>query len=114
MQPKDLTRLATVAGPAVLTGAAALAADKPQVDPAEVDKAFETLKTYDWGADRNSLKAIDDAVIATQEDATARTALEKRLLESLAGGVSRSAQDFILRTLRTMGSPKQCPRWPPY
>ncbi len=112
MQTKDLTRLAAVAGSAVVSGAA-LAADQPQVDAEAVDKAFEALKTYDWGADRNLMKPIDDAVIATQEDAAGRTELEKRLLESLASGVSRSAQDYILRTLKTMGSAQSVPALAP-
>ena len=29
-----------------------------------VDKAFDALKTYEWGQDRNLLNAIDDAVVA--------------------------------------------------
>jgi HEAT repeat protein len=86
-----------------------LAADRPQVDPAKVDAAFETLKTYDWGADRNTLNPIDQAVVASQGDAAARQELEQRLLDLLAGGVSRSAQDFILRTLKTMGTARSVP-----
>ena len=112
MQPKKMTRLAAAA-PAVLSGAAALAADQPQVDAAAVDKAFETLKTYDWGTDRNALNPIDQAIIASQEDPAARKELEKRLLESLAGGVSRSAQDYILRALKTMGSAQAVPALAP-
>ena len=52
-------------------------------DPAAVDKAFETLKTYDWGQDRSSLQALDDAVAATHGDAAARKALETRLAAAL-------------------------------
>ena len=55
------------------------------------------------------MNPIDQAVVATQTDAAARLALEKRLLESLAGGVSRSAKDYILRTLRTAGSAASVP-----
>jgi len=48
-----------------------------QTDSAALDKALETLKTYDWGADREALKPIDQAIIATHDDAAARKALEK-------------------------------------
>jgi HEAT repeat protein len=75
-----------------------------QTDSAAVDQAFETLKTYDWGADREALKPIDQAIIATQNDAAARKALEKRLVDALAGGISRSAQDYVCRKLRVVGT----------
>ena len=39
---------------------------------AAVDKAFEALKTYDWGQDHDVLKPIDDAVVATHGNAAAR------------------------------------------
>jgi len=84
--------------------AAASAAAAPKVDAAAVDKAFETLKTYDWGADRKALDPIDRALIATHGDAAARKALEKRLLAALAGGMSRSAQDYVCRRLRIVGT----------
>jgi HEAT repeat protein len=105
MQPRDIKRMA-LAGSAVLAGGTALAAE---VDTAAVDKAFETLKTYDWGADRNALNPIDDAVVATKGDAAARKELETRLLDALKSGVSRSAQDFILRKLRTVGTTASVP-----
>jgi len=101
--------MALAAGPALMTGAAAVAADKPKVDAAAVDKAFETLKTYDWGADRNLLNPIDQAIVATSGDAAARKDLEKRLLAALGSGISRSAKDFVLRKLRTVGSAQSAP-----
>jgi HEAT repeat protein len=69
-----------------------------------VDKAFETLKTYDWGDDRKALNPIDEAVIATHGDAAARKALEKRLVDALTGGISRSALDYVCRRLRVVGT----------
>lgn len=75
-----------------------------QTDSGAVDGAFTTLKTYDWGADRAVLKPIDDAIIATQGDAAARKALEKRLVDALAGGLSRSGQDYVCRRLRVVGT----------
>ena len=59
MQTHEMTRLAAAAAAAVAAGAAAPAADAPKVDPAALDKAFEALKTYDWGADRSALNPID-------------------------------------------------------
>jgi len=95
-----------IAAMTLAAGATAMAADKAvaKVDSVAVDKAFETLKTYDWGADRKTLKPIDEAIIATHGDATARKALEKRLLDALTGGISRSAQDYVCRRLRVMGT----------
>lgn len=107
MRHQHITRLA--AGPTALAGTAALAADQPQDNNAPLDKAFETLKTYDWGADSNTLNPIDEAVVATQGDAAARKELETRLLGVLKGGVSRSAQDHVLRTLKTIGTAAAVP-----
>jgi HEAT repeat protein len=76
-----------------------------QTDPAvALHDAFNTLKTYDWGADRAILNPIDQAIIATHGDATARQALEKRLVDTLTGGISRSAQDYVCRKLRVVGT----------
>jgi HEAT repeat protein len=84
------------------TGAATAAA--AQMNTPAVDKAFETLKTYDWGDDPETLKPIDQAIIATHGDAAARRALEKRLVDALTGGISRSAQDHVCRRLRIVGT----------
>jgi len=70
----------------------------------EVTKALETLKRYDWGDDLEALKPIDEAIIATHGDAAGRKALEKGLVDALAGGISRSAQDYVCRKLRVVGA----------
>ena len=80
------------------------AARGPDRSRRTVDNAFNTLKTYDWGADRAALNPIDQAIIATHGDAAARKALEKRLVDTLAGGISRSAQDYVCRKLRVVGT----------
>ncbi len=85
-------------------GAGIATAAVAQTDSAALDKAFETLKTYDWGDDPQTLKPIDQAIIATHGDASARKALEKRLLEALTGGISRSAVDHVCRRLRIVGT----------
>ena len=71
---------------------------------AEVTKALETLKSYDWGDDREALNPIDEAIIATHGDPAGRKALEKGLVDVLAGGISRSAQDYVCRKLRVVGT----------
>jgi HEAT repeat protein len=96
MTSKETTKMTLTAGAAT----AAVA----QTDSAALDKALETLKTYDWGADRNALKPIDQAIIATHDDAAARKVLEKSLVDALAGGISRSAQDYVCRKLRIVGT----------
>lgn len=104
MKNKDIATVTLAAGAVSVAAAKAVADEKPNVDAAAVDKAFETLKTYDWGADRNALKPIDQAIIATHGDAAARKALEERLVEVLTGDASRSAKDFVCRKLRTVGT----------
>jgi HEAT repeat protein len=97
-----------------LGGATTLAADKPvvdrhAVDGAAVNKAFEALKTYDWGKDYKVLKPIDDAVVATQGDAAARKDLETRLAVVLKTNVSRDAKDYVCRKLMVIGSAESVP-----
>ncbi len=96
MTNKETTKLTLAAGTATVAVA--------QTDSAALDKAFETLKTYDWGDDPQTLKPIDQAIIATHGDAAARMALEKRLVDALTGGISRSAQDYVCRRLRIVGT----------
>lgn len=100
MTSKKITKMTLAAGAAAMPAAKAAAA----TDSAAVDKALETLKTYDWGADRNALNPIDQAIIATHGDSAARKALEKGLVDALAGGISRSAQDYVCRKLRVVGT----------
>ncbi|UCE47144.1 MAG: HEAT repeat domain-containing protein [Phycisphaerales bacterium] len=85
-------------------GAGAVTAAIAQTGSAEVDKALETLKTYDWGADRNALNPIDEAIVAAQGNAAALRPLEKSLLDLLASGISRSALDYVCRKLRLVGT----------
>jgi HEAT repeat protein len=73
-------------------------------DTAAVDKAFEALTTYDWGADRNLLAPIDEAVVATHGDPSARKELELRLAAVLKTDASRDAKDFVCRKLMVIGT----------
>jgi len=74
-----------------------------------VDKAFEALKSYDWGKDRNVLGAIDKAVAASHGNAAARAKLETRLAAVLKAGSSQAAKDFACRKLSLIGSAKCVP-----
>ena len=74
-----------------------------------LDQAFETLKTYDWGADRNALNPIDETVVATQGDAAARLELENRLAAVLKTDVPRDAKDFVCRKLMVIGTAASVP-----
>jgi HEAT repeat protein len=100
MTRNEATNMTLAFGTATLAAAQAVA----QTDSAAVDNAFNTLKTYDWGADRAALNPIDQAIIASQGDPAARKVLEKRLVDALAGGLSRSAQDYVCRKLRIVGT----------
>lgn len=97
MTSKDSIKVALTAGAVALTPGMA------EADSA-VDKALETLKTYDWGADRKALDPIDQAIVATQDKPGARRKLEKGLVDVLAGGISRSAQDYGCRKLKLIGT----------
>jgi hypothetical protein len=74
-----------------------------------LDQAFEALKSYDWGADRNLLNPIEEAVIATHEDSAARQELETRLAAVLATDASRDAKDYVCRKLMQIGSAASVP-----
>lgn len=74
-----------------------------------LDQAFEALKTYDWGADRSALNPLDEAVVATRENAEARQALETRLADALKTDMSRDAKDVVCRLLMVVGTAASVP-----
>jgi HEAT repeat protein len=78
-------------------------------DPAALDKAFEALKTYDWGQDRSTLQVLDEAVAATHGDAAARKNLETRLVAVLKTDAPRAAKDVACRQLSLIGSADAAP-----
>ena len=73
-------------------------------DQAAVDKAFETLKTYDWGDDRGPIQALDEAVAASYADDAARKGLETRLVALLKTDAPTAAKDSVCRQLSMIGS----------
>lgn len=74
-----------------------------------LDKAFEALKTYDFGQDRSVLQPIDKAVAASHSDLAARKALESRLAEILKAEVPMAAKDFACRQLSLAGTAASVP-----
>jgi len=96
MTNKETAKITLAAGAATIAAA--------QTSSAAVETALKTLKTYDWGADPAILKPIDEAIVATHDNPAARQALEKGLVDALAGGISRSAQDYVCRRLRVVGT----------
>jgi hypothetical protein len=82
---------------------------EPAVDQAAVDKAFETLKTYDWGSDRSGLRALEVAVAAGHADAAAARKLEARLAAVLKEPVTSAAKDFVCRQLSLVGTAESVP-----
>jgi hypothetical protein len=104
MHIQDVLRLTTAAALLVLGCLTATAADK-----AAMDKAFEALKTYDWGKEVGPLKPIDDAVTAARSDAVARKDLEIRLAAVLRTDAPRDAKDFVCRKLMVIGTAESVP-----
>ncbi len=74
-----------------------------------VDKAFDALKAYDWGQDRNVLQPIDDAVAASHGDDAAGKELETRLASLLGSDASHAAKDYACRKLSLIGSAGSVP-----
>lgn len=74
-----------------------------------MDKAFNALKSHDWGTDRTVLNPIDAAVVATHGDVAARKQLEMRLAAVLETDVSRDAKDFVCRKLMVIGTAASVP-----
>ncbi len=86
-----------------------LVAAQQAVDSAAVDKAFEALKTYQWGTNRSLLKPIDDAVRATHKNPEARRPLEARLAAVLATKAPAAAKYYVCRKLRLIGTGRSVP-----
>jgi HEAT repeat protein len=74
-----------------------------------LDKAFEALKTLDWGADLKPLEAIDAAIIASQKDAAVQKDVESQLVAILKSDAPRDAKDYACRKLMIVGSAAAVP-----
>lgn len=69
-----------------------------------LDKAFEALKSLDWGKDLKDLKPIDDAIAAAHKDEAAHRDLEKRLIEVLKSDATVDAKGYACRKLLIVGT----------
>jgi HEAT repeat protein len=76
------------------------------VSPEELESAFSALKTYDYGSDRGSLCALDQARAAAETNLNFRDQLESRLVTALRSPISAVAKDYVCRLLSTIGSAK--------
>ena len=92
----------------VLTATIVWAASATRADEA-LDKAFEALKTYDFGQDRSVLQPIDKAVAASHSDPAARKALEARIAGVLKTDAPMAAKDFACRQLSLVGNAESVP-----
>ena len=126
MQNKTLVS-SSLAAVTVLGASTAVAAKKPAQkkvpgftpqykgapDKAALDKAFETLTTFNWGEDQKQfyemLGAIEDAVPASHGNAAAGKELETRLAAVLPTGASRAAKDYVGRKLAIIGTAESVP-----
>jgi hypothetical protein len=112
MKYQNITQSA-LATAATVVATAAVAEAKGASDEASIEKAFENLKTFDWGVDyktyRELLGPIEDAVPATHGDAAARKELEVKLAAVLPTGASRAAKDFVGRKLAIIGTAESVP-----
>jgi hypothetical protein len=69
-----------------------------------LDQAFDALKTFDWGTELSVVGPIDEAVVKTHGDDSARRELESRLAAVLATDCPRDAKDYVCRKLMLVGS----------
>jgi HEAT repeat protein len=82
-------------------------------DAADLQKAFDNLKGFDWGEDipkfHALLGAIEAAVPASHGDAAARKELETKLAAVLGTSASRAAKDYVCRKLTIIGTAASVP-----
>ena len=74
-----------------------------------LDKAFEALKSYDWGSDIAALEPIDKALASAYGKPAARKELETRLAPVLKSNAPRAAKDFVCRKLALIGTAQSVP-----
>jgi HEAT repeat protein len=81
---------------------------------ADLDRAFEALKTYKSGDDPGPVQGpIDEAVTAVQGNMANRGALERRLAATLTPAYSDVARSFVCRQLALIGTPASVPALAP-
>jgi HEAT repeat protein len=76
---------------------------------ANLDQAFEALKTYDWGQERKLVEPIEAAIVASEGNAAQRREIETRLLAVLQGDAPYDAKQYVCRRLRVIGTAVSVP-----
>lgn len=74
-----------------------------------LDQAFDALKKFDYGTPLSDVQAIEDAVVASNNDSAARKAIEQKLIAALGSALSRDAKDYVCRQLALVGSAASVP-----
>lgn len=74
-----------------------------------LDKAFEALKTYDFGPKRNDLNPIDQQIAATAGDAAKQKEIETKVAAALDTEISLAAKQFCCRKLMQIGTAASVP-----
>ncbi|MEO7274848.1 MAG: HEAT repeat domain-containing protein [Vicinamibacterales bacterium] len=81
---------------------------------ADLDKAFEALKTYKVGDDPAPVQGpIDKAVMVVHGDRANSAALERRLAATLTPAYPNLARSFVCRQLALIGTPASVPALAP-
>jgi len=83
--------------------------DAPQVQPADLDRAFRQLQTYTWSESREPLNAIETAIAASAGDPAGRKQLEARLAAVLRTGSPFPAKQYVCRKLSQIGTANSIP-----
>jgi HEAT repeat protein len=73
--------------------------------PPTLEQSFEFLKAYKSGDDSTVLIPIEQAVMGVHGNASARAALEQRLVGYLGASYSYVARSFVCRQLALIGTP---------
>jgi HEAT repeat protein len=92
----------------LLVAAVPMAVADEAVDKA-FETAFETLKTYDWAADRGLLKPIDDAVAKSYGKPDQQKELSAKLSAVLGTDAKDAGKDYVCRKLSLIGSAANVP-----
>lgn len=67
------------------------------------------LRVYDWGGDRGSLMAIEEAIVAAHGNAEKLAEIEQALLEVLQSEAPIPAKEYICRQLALIGTDRCVP-----
>ena len=98
---------------AMVSCSALPAGAEPPSNDVALDRAFASLKAYDWGQSRSLLGPIDDALLTTRNDPAGRLQLEQRLAAVLATDAPLAAKQFVCRKLALIGSEASVPALAP-